>query len=189
MPSTSYRDDNIRRALETHFRISGRPTIRSDGSVDVVGDVETMERDLLKIPVKFGTVTGDFNASFTLITSLINSPRRVGGFCSFYYTNITSLEGAPEYVGGNFIVSACRKLDSLTGAPKKIGGFFGCDHNNHKPYYMALLDLTNSDFSRILLVDKILSGICNKYSGTGARGVLPFASELIAAGFEFNARF
>ena len=47
----------------------------------------------------------------------------VGNFnCSF--NNLTSLEGAPEIVGGNFDCAFNKKLKSLEGCPKEVGGDF-----------------------------------------------------------------
>lgn len=43
-----------------------------------------------------------------------------------YADNITSLEGAPEFVGGNFSCNSCDSLTSLEGAPKEVGGKFDC---------------------------------------------------------------
>ena len=44
---------------------------------------------------------------------------------------ITSLEGSPETVVGNFHCSG-NKLTSLEGAPKTVGGYFSCSFNKLK---------------------------------------------------------
>ena len=56
-------------------------TINPDGLVDVDGDVNLREFQLKKLPFNFGKVTGDF-------------------YC--FYNNLTSLQGAPTSVGGEF---------------------------------------------------------------------------------------
>ena len=56
-------------------------TINSDGLVDVNGSVSLSHLSLRSLPVRFGSVTGDFHCS---------------------YNNLTSLEGGPYQVGGNF---------------------------------------------------------------------------------------
>ena len=71
--------------------------------------------------IKFGTVTGDFDCS---------------------YNNLTNLEGAPIYVGGNFW--CCDRwndphLESLQGAEECIiGGDFDCHYNKLKRWILIL---------------------------------------------------
>jgi hypothetical protein len=45
---------------------------------------------------------------------------------------LTSLEGAPKEVGGNFYCPN-NQLTSLEGAPKEVGGSFWC-YNNRKQF-------------------------------------------------------
>jgi len=71
-------------------------------SVDVEGNVIMIVMNLVKIPVKFGKVTRNFNCSNNLLTSLEFSPSKVGGSFDCSYNNLTSLEGCPDYVGGYF---------------------------------------------------------------------------------------
>ena len=63
------------------YGIPGTYTINNDGSIDVDGSVNIGGRNLTKIPFKFRNVSGSF--------SCINH-------------QLTSLEGAPNSVGGNF---------------------------------------------------------------------------------------
>ena len=42
--------------------------------------------------------------------------------------SLTSLEGAPQKVGGDFSCSRCTSLTSLEGAPKEVCGYFYCKH-------------------------------------------------------------
>ena len=46
---------------------------------------------------------------------------KIDGYFGCEYTNITSLEGAPEEVGGYFSCINCNKLKNLDYLPKKIG--------------------------------------------------------------------
>lgn len=79
-------------------------------TLDVEGDVIfTVSSEFTSIPVKFGTVSGDFSLSGS---------------------NWTSLKNCPNEVGGSFSASACQKITSLQGAPQKIGGGFDCSHNH-----------------------------------------------------------
>ena len=77
-----------------------------------------------KLPFKFGRVDAFFDcAGCTSLTSLEGAPQKVGG--NFYCSNCTSLkslEGAPQEVVGDFYCRNCPSLKSLEGAPKKLGG-------------------------------------------------------------------
>ena len=56
----------------------------------------------------------------TNITSLEGCPEEVGGSFECSYTSITSLEGCPKKVGESFWCLGT-KITSLKGAPVKIG--------------------------------------------------------------------
>jgi hypothetical protein len=62
------------------------------------------------------------------LTSLEGAPEKVGG--GFYCDNnkLKSLKGAPVEVGGNFFCGD-NELTSLEGAPEKVGGNFFCGDN------------------------------------------------------------
>lgn len=85
--------------------------VNADGIVDVDGDVSVINADLLDgqepkgdLKVKFGKVTGSFSlANFGLST----------------------LKGAPFWVGKNVNFSRNKLLKSFKGGPKKIGGWLG----------------------------------------------------------------
>ena len=82
----------------------------SNGFLNVKGDVHLANKNLTKLPFKFGKVGGDFNCS---------------------YNNLTSLEGAPQKVGGSFYCHN-NNLTSLEGAPKEVGSYFNCLNNKTK---------------------------------------------------------
>lgn len=106
-------------------------TISDDLTVDVEGDIwlsETKVKGLTKIPVKFGTVSGNFTVSNIPIKSLKNAPKKVGGRFTVMGTKIETLEGGPIEVRGEYEVQM-NKLKSLKGAPKEIGGGFWCHKN------------------------------------------------------------
>jgi hypothetical protein len=73
-------------------------TINGDGTVDVDGDVDLSERNLSKLPLKFGRVTGNFNCQNNKLTTLEGCPREVSG--DFYCNNnqITIIKGELEFV-------------------------------------------------------------------------------------------
>ena len=96
--------------------------------VNVNGDVNLSDKNLINIPVKFNTVKGDFNCDDNKLASLSFSPHTVGD--SFFCENnkLTSLEFCPETVGGYFYCNN-NQLTSLEFCPQTVGGGFFC-HNN-----------------------------------------------------------
>ncbi len=89
-------------------RLRGKNKEYLAGTVNVAGYVHLANEKLARFPVKFGTVDG----------------------AEFYWSNnqLTSLEGGPSAVGGNFDCS-WNQLTSLEGAPGTVGGYFACHDN------------------------------------------------------------
>ena len=82
---------------------------------------------------KYGDLTGQtydgvIDVSTLQLTSLEGAPEIVEGdfYCSF--NNLTSLKGAPEIVEGYFYCSY-NKLTSLKGCPEIVKGDFNCNSN------------------------------------------------------------
>ena len=79
------------------------------GLVDVNGEFNCREQKLKDFKgVRFGVITEGFNC---------------------YNNSLTTLEGAPQEVGGNFFCNR-NSLTTLEGAPQKVGGHFACDNNS-----------------------------------------------------------
>lgn len=114
--------------------------VNPDMSVDVWGDVmksethrlssEITDFSLKEFPIKFNVVNGDFNFAKTKLRNLRLGPKRVTGDFECSYNYLTSLEGSPEYVGGNYSVRSIGHLYSseycirtLEGCPKHVGGY------------------------------------------------------------------
>ena len=101
----------------------------TDGNViNSKGSIFIRNTDLVngKLPFKFGRVDAFFDCDgCPSLTSLEGSPQEVGGdFICSKCTSLTSLEGAPQKVAGDFDCRMCTSLKSLEDAPKKIGGRF-----------------------------------------------------------------
>ena len=100
------------------------------GLYDVQGTIVIQNEDIIDqhLPVKFGKVTEGFYCYFCRsLTSLEGAPKWVGKhFDCSCDPNLKSLVGAPEYVGGDFCCRDCNKLVNLIGAPKKVGRSFHC---------------------------------------------------------------
>ena len=114
------------------------------GRIDVIGDVDLDlgkkkalrfflgKIDLSKthqdMGIQFGDVKGSYSTSGRSLTSLQGAPQTVGG--DFWCNNnrLTSLVGAPQTVTKNFYCSF-NLLTSLAGAPQTVGGDFRCGGN------------------------------------------------------------
>ena len=106
--------ENIQTDEEIHglcrkYEISNY-TINEDKSVDVDGDVDLYNKGLSKLPLNFRHVKGDFS-------------------CSYNNYNLTTLDGAPETVGGDFYCGG-NNLKTLEGSPRRVDGDFNCTWNN-----------------------------------------------------------
>jgi hypothetical protein len=98
--------------------------------VDVAGNVYLEHKldDLARLPVQFGHVSGNFEASYNKLISLEGAPQNVGGSFVVSGNQLTSLDGAPQTVGVGFVVS-CNRLASLEGAPQTVSGDFDVSSN------------------------------------------------------------
>jgi len=103
-----------------------------DGSYDFDEDLYAIELGNVivngRFIIKFGKVGGDFVCSECELTTLEGAPEYVGRYFGCSYNELTSLKGAPERVGGDFDCSH-NDLTSLEGAPKYVGGNFVCFDN------------------------------------------------------------
>jgi hypothetical protein len=122
--------------------------VHEDGSVSVNGDVKFINNAingnsgivgnyLNKIPFKFRKVTGDFVCSNCDFTSLEGAPQEVGGNVYLPFIKFKSLKGGPEKVRGDFRCSddlQRHTLTSLEGAPEFIGGEFWSDEFSDEDY-------------------------------------------------------
>ena len=104
-------------------------TLRSDGLVDVDGDVNLIYKDLTKLPLQFGRVTGSFYCFQNSLTTLKGGPKEVEGAFYCDHNNLTTLEGAPQEVGRDFLCFY-NNLTTLEGGPKEVGGGLYCYYNN-----------------------------------------------------------
>ncbi|MFA5759311.1 MAG: hypothetical protein WC942_08170 [Clostridia bacterium] len=100
----------------------------SEGFLNVKGDVELSNRNLVNLPFKFGVVAGSFYCNSNKLTSLEGAPKEVGEDFNCVNNKLTSLEGGPKEVSGDFYC-ANNELTSLEGAPKEVGRSFYCQNN------------------------------------------------------------
>ena len=118
-------------------------TINSDGTIDVEGNVYLSNKDLTKIPFKFGKVTGHFYCYSNQLTSLDGCPRDVGRDFCCNRNILKDLIGGPQDVSGSYTCNNNR-LESLEGCAGDIGGYLNCSGNN-----LEMLDCSSVITSRI----------------------------------------
>jgi hypothetical protein len=127
-------------------------TINENGFIDVDGDVSLYKRNLSKLPLKFGRVTGNFYCFNNQLTTLEGCPEEVGGDFTCQNNKLTTLEGCPRVVGNDFwcyknqlttlesdpdrilevggiFWCSSNQLTTLLGCPKEVGGDFWCENN------------------------------------------------------------
>lgn len=92
------------------------------GVVDVDGNVIMDIDHVTKLPVKFGTVTGNFDIGGSNINTLEGCPHTVGKSFNCSHTDITSFDHAPQQVGRGFIAGQLDKLTTLRGLPRIVPG-------------------------------------------------------------------
>lgn len=96
------------------------------GKIDIDGDFSSTGLYLRNFPEPgFGKVTGDFSCQYLHLSSLIGAPQWVGGSFHCYENDLESLVGGPTFVLGNYIFSG-NPIKSLEGAPAEVGLTFDC---------------------------------------------------------------
>ena len=93
-------------------------TINDDGTINVDGDVSLYHKGILKIPLKFDKVTGYFSCAYNNLTSLDGCPKYVGGDFFCHGNKLTTIEG-PDFVGGDFFID--------TSMVKNLNKYFEID--------------------------------------------------------------
>jgi len=144
-------------------------TVNPDGSIDVDGSVILSYDLLTNIPLKFGTVTRDFECDRNQLTTLKGSPTSVSGDFDCSNNKLTSLEYCPESVGGHFscydnqLTSLeycpeigrdlnCRrnKITDFKGVPEFFEGLFYCEGNPIEEIYTLFLQENYVDDSKCI---------------------------------------
>ena len=107
----------------------------NEGGYETIGKYPSHIYDIISSFMKNGRFTvkfKDWDADFYCpieLTSLEGCPDYVrGNFNCSQCDNLTSLKGAPKEVDGDFVCKLSHKLTSLEGAPERVGGNFDCHY-------------------------------------------------------------
>jgi hypothetical protein len=205
---------DILRRLEQYYHTGPLEKIRFDADDRIIVDgYVSLEIGTKSLNVRFAKINGSFNAHDRNLSSLAGAPEEVTEFFDVSRNRLTSLEGGPKEVGGDYLCWR-NKLTSLVGAPERVGGRFEIYKNpltslvgmpnfigdavslSYHPALPLLRTLVApaielSIGADIVSLDRIYlcETILNKYAGEGKRGVIRCQKELIAAGFEGNAKW
>ena len=97
--------------------------INEDDTIDVYGNVDLWDKKLNKIPLNFNKVTVNFSCSHNNLTSLEGCPKWVGGDFSCHYNKLLDIDCGIQMVDGNFYCQN-NKITTLKGSPKSVGSFY-----------------------------------------------------------------
>ena len=121
-------------------------TINDDGSIDVDGDVNLYSKELTKLPIKFGRVTGSFDCDNNYLTSLEGSPYWVGGFLTCADNYLKTLEGGPKVVVKSYYCES-NQLINFKGFPEDFDCTICFEYN---PVYKLLENITNDKRNKFI---------------------------------------
>lgn len=212
-PAYTDRQKQILRQLRMYYEVTPRQVrfdehdkIIADGHVELLMGTERLQVEFAQANLSFfavckglrslhgapAKVKVDFDVAENKLDTLLGGPSWVGGDFVCWKNNLTSLEGAPEHVGKHFIVYS-NPLTSLAGMPRKIGVSITLPYSSDLPLLRSLvapkIELvpgnTGINLERMFLCERII----NRYAGQGRRVMHLCAKELIAAGFEENAKW
>ena len=141
-------------------------------------------RSLEGVPIEVG---GDFDCASTQVGSLQHAPQHVGGNLDVRFCNLKNFVGGPQWVGGAYYARR-NPITSLDGLPDRIPGEFDFEWYPELPVLKALVAKTVEARQATDVVEPVTI-ILNKYAGQGKPGALKAAAELIRAGFKGNARW
>ena len=201
-------------------------TMRDNGLVDVdLGTYMRRKTTNSRLPVRFGTIYGEFSIASMGLVSLEGCPGIVNGSFDCSHNQLTSLKHAPEDVVDfdcshnqltslagcpttpGELVCANNLLPDLTSAPP-TSLLYALDnpfqHFRNTPAHLDEVAVTwrrDLPLLGLLTVKSIdihfpngthydeVEEIMNKYAGQGRAGMIDCKRELVAAGFEGNARY
>lgn len=127
-------------------------TINDDLTIDVNDDL-FIEEDLPDF-INFNRVYADCTFWYSPITTLRGAPKYVSGNFECHRTSIETLEYCPIEIGGSFEVVDNKKLKNIDNLPQKVGyiiKFYSNSKRVNKNMYQKLCDITNN---RVFIKEK-----------------------------------
>lgn len=132
-------------------------------------------------------VGGTFGCAFTGVGSLVGAPQKVDGDLDVRFCELKNFVGGPKQVGRDYWGRG-NPITSLEGLPERIPGEFDFELTPGLPVLRSLVAHT-VDVREHRLSSEEVNQILNKYVGQGKAGALKAAAELIKAGYKEHARW
>lgn len=113
--------------------------IHDDGTVDVKHSVYLENKRFKddKLPLKFGSIEGNFYCDNCGLTTLENAPHTVEGIFSCSKNNLTSLKHCPKKIDNGFYCHQNKIFTvDLDDIPNFVGGYFNCYRNPFDKIYI-----------------------------------------------------
>jgi len=130
--------------------ITGTYDLGPDLSVNVNGSVNLAHRNLLCLPINFNTVSGNFYCEGNRLTTLHGAPHYVGGVFDCSFNRLINLNGLPKEISGNLICSN-NSFITFEGMDKSmISGDLACFDN------FALRSDKSSDMINFKIFDQFM---------------------------------
>lgn len=173
----------------------------------VGGDLEAQGNQLTTLEYLPRRIGGICVISSNHLKRLDGSPDYMHSSFNCRQNNLKTLEGGPKTVNGDFRCDG-NLLENLLGAPTKVTGFLTCINNPLKSLegiptelegieleydrelpLLRLLYAKHIDFYYSGRSSRAVKEILMKYAGQGRAGAIDCKRELVAAGFEGNAKW
>lgn len=194
--------------VEGDFGANDKQLLSMQGFPEYIGgDLEAAGNQITSLESCPKYIGGLCVISTNLLTSLEGVPQSLNASFDCRQNNLKTLEGGPSTVNGDFRCEG-NKLTNLVGAPLKVTGWLTCANNpltslegiptelggieleyNRDLPLLRLLYAKQIDFYFAGRSAKIVTNILNKYAGQGRSGAIDCKRELVAAGFEGNAKW
>lgn len=161
------------------------------GSQSAEKKAEYKARTVNEIPVKFGTVSGDFKCHIQALTTLNGSPDKCRSFTCIG-NKLRNLIGGPAHVNTDYFCYN-NPLQSLDGLPNYIGKLLWIPFRKNMPLLkIFFVEGLQSVYVNAATADRsdarTIQDILNKYLASGAKGAILAAAELTRAGYKEMAR-
>lgn len=154
------KEEEIKNIIREHWIIIDDYTINENGTLNINGNVkfpEIMNYHTV-LPLKFSSVTGDFDISRLNLTTLYGCPSFIGGDFNCSYNHLDSLKYAPKKVDGNvYFFSASNKFQNRLSKYFEYIKIILKYHEYYEIWCISDNSLIDSNFD--LLIEDILDGL------------------------------
>ena len=170
-------------------------TVHNDGTVDVSGDGSLVFKDDIgvtwnQLPFKFGKFSSNLMMAGAGLRTLEGFPEEIiDGRLVVSRNNLKNFKGGPKRVDDGVSARNMPYLTSLEGFPTQINGWVRLDYDPNLPLLRTLVAKKGIVLFPSGPRTERIENIMDKYAGQGRAAVIDCKRDLVAAGFEGNARW